>query len=128
MLGADDRLGAGQRGQRLVAVSWQQQALQVGAQAAPLRERAKQRVELGGVVLQGAGGGWAGQALGHRGTSASSADGSASTFPLPASANKLPLTHGRAVRTPATRSTCRRTPRSGPVPLPRFGNGTARCR
>jgi hypothetical protein len=77
MLGAEDRFGAGQGGQGLVAVAWQQQALQVGAQAAALRQRAKQRIELGGVVLQRAGGGWAGQALGHRGTSASSANGSA---------------------------------------------------
>jgi hypothetical protein len=66
VLGADDRLGAGQRGQRLVAVAGQQQALQVGAEAAPLREPGEQRVELGGVVLQRAGCGWAGQAFGHR--------------------------------------------------------------
>jgi hypothetical protein len=81
MLGADHGFGAGECGQGLVAVSWQQQALQVAPQAATLRERAKQRVELGGVVLQGAGGGWAGQALGHRGTSASSANGSALYVP-----------------------------------------------
>src|SRR5215204_2312155 len=62
----DQRLGAGQRGQGRVAVAGQQQALQVGAQAAALRQRAKQRVELGGVVLQGAGGGRAGQPFGHR--------------------------------------------------------------
>src|SRR5829696_7150202 len=66
MLGTDQRLGAGQGGQGLVAVAGQQQALQVGAQAAALRERTKQRVELGGVVLQGAGGGRAGQPFGHR--------------------------------------------------------------
>ena len=66
MLGTDQRLGAGQRGQGLVAVAGQQQALQVGAQAAALRQRAKQRVELGGVVLQGAGRGRAGQPFGHR--------------------------------------------------------------
>jgi hypothetical protein len=81
MLRADHGFGAGQGGQGLVAVSWQQQALQVGAQAAALRQRAKQRVELGSVVLQGARGGWAGQALGHRGTSASSANGSALYVP-----------------------------------------------
>jgi hypothetical protein len=83
MLGADHRLGAGQGGQGLVAVAGQQQALQVGAQATPLGQGAEQWVELGGVVLQGAGGGWAGQALGHRGTFASSADGSALYVPAP---------------------------------------------
>ena len=83
MLGADHRFGAGQTGQRLVAIAGQQQALQVGAQAAALRQRAQQRVELGGVGLQGAGGGWAGLALGHRGTSASSADGSTLYLPAP---------------------------------------------
>jgi len=36
VLGAGDRLAVGQRGQGLVAVSWQQQALQVGAQGASL--------------------------------------------------------------------------------------------
>ena len=36
------------------------------AQAAALRERAKQRVELPGVVLQQAGCGWTGAAGGHR--------------------------------------------------------------
>jgi hypothetical protein len=66
VLGTDDRLGAGQRGERLVAVSWQQQALQVGAEAAPLREPGEQGVELGGVVLERARGWWAGQALAHR--------------------------------------------------------------
>src|SRR6266542_1961335 len=83
--------GSGQTGQGLVAVSWQQQALQVGAQAAPLRQPAKQRVELGGVALQGTGGGWAGQALGHRGTSASSRMAQPPAFPLPAPANTPPL-------------------------------------
>src|SRR6266545_2685907 len=78
---AGDRLGVGQGGQGLVAIAGQQQALQVVAQAAPLGQRAPQRVEPGGVVLQGAGGGWAGKALGHRGTSASSADGSALYVP-----------------------------------------------
>src|SRR6266540_6355598 len=39
--------------------------LQVGAQAAALREPGEQGVELGGVALQRAGGGWAGKALGH---------------------------------------------------------------
>jgi hypothetical protein len=66
MLGAGDRLGVGQRGQGLVAVAGQQQALQVVAQAAALRHACKQRVELGGVVLQRAGSGWAGTAGGHR--------------------------------------------------------------
>jgi len=66
VLGADDRLGAGQRGERLVAVAGQQQAREVGAEAAALCQRAEQGVELAGVVLQRAGCGWAGQALGHR--------------------------------------------------------------
>src|SRR6266540_3187714 len=70
-------------------------ALQVGAQAAPLRQPAKQRVELGGVALQGTGGGWAGQALGHRGTSASSRMAQPPAFPLPAPANKPPLIGAR---------------------------------
>jgi hypothetical protein len=65
VLGANDRLGAGQRGQGLVAVAGQQQPLQVGAQAAALRQPGEQRVELGGVVFQRAGCGWAGKALGH---------------------------------------------------------------
>jgi hypothetical protein len=86
MLRTDDRLRAGQRGQGLVAVAGQQQALQVGAQAAALRQPGEQGVELGGVVLQGAGGGWAGKALGHRGTLASCADGSALYVP-PSSLN-----------------------------------------
>jgi hypothetical protein len=86
VLGTNDRFGAGQGGQRLVAVAGQQQPLQVGAQAAPLRQRAKQRVELGGVVLQRARCGWAGKALGHRGTSASSANRSALHLP-PSSLN-----------------------------------------
>ena len=65
VLGADDRLGAGQGGQGLVAVAGQQQALQVGAKAAALGQRPEQGVEPGGVVLQGAGGRWAGQPFGH---------------------------------------------------------------
>jgi hypothetical protein len=65
VLGAHDGLGTGERGHGLVAVAGQQQPLQVGAQAAALREPGEQGVELGGVVLQRAGGGWAGQALGH---------------------------------------------------------------
>jgi hypothetical protein len=67
VLGADDRLGADQRGHGLVAVAGQQQPLQVGAQAAALRQPGEQPVKLGGVVLQRAGGGWAGKALGHCG-------------------------------------------------------------
>ena len=54
-----------ERGHGLVAVAGQQQPLQVGAQAAALREPGEQGVELGGVVLQRARSGWAGQALGH---------------------------------------------------------------
>jgi len=66
VLGADDRLGAGQRGEGLVAAAGQQQAREVGAEAAALRQRGEQGVELGGVVLKRAGCGWAGQAVGHR--------------------------------------------------------------
>ena len=66
MLGPDDRFGAGQGGQGLAALAWQQQHLQIGTQATALGEPGKQGVELGGVVLQGAGCGWAGQPLGHR--------------------------------------------------------------
>jgi hypothetical protein len=65
VLGANHRLGAGQRGQGLVSVAGQQQALQVGAEAVALRQRGEQGVEPGGVVLQRAGGGWAGQPFGH---------------------------------------------------------------
>jgi hypothetical protein len=65
VLGANDRLGAGQRGHGLVTVAGQQQPLQVGAQAAALRQPGEQGVELDGVVLQRAGGSWAGKALGH---------------------------------------------------------------
>ena len=66
VLGAHDRLGIGQPGQRLVPVAGRQQALEVVAQAAALRQARKQRVEVLGVVLQRAGSGWAGAASGHR--------------------------------------------------------------
>jgi hypothetical protein len=66
MLGANDRFGAGQRGQGLVAVARQQQALQVGAEATALGQRAQQPIELSGVVLQWTGCGRAGQPFGHR--------------------------------------------------------------
>jgi pimeloyl-ACP methyl ester carboxylesterase len=66
MLGTGDRLGAGQSGQGLVAVSWQQQALQVVPQAAALRQAREQGVELAGVVLQRAGCGWTWAAGSHR--------------------------------------------------------------
>jgi hypothetical protein len=65
VLRADDRLRAGQAGQGLVAVSRQQQSLEVGADAAALRKPGEQRVEVGGVVLQRARCGRAGTALGH---------------------------------------------------------------
>jgi hypothetical protein len=64
VLGADDRFGAGQRGERLVAVARQQQARKVGAEAAPLLEPGEQRVELG--VVPTAGRVRAGKALGYR--------------------------------------------------------------
>jgi hypothetical protein len=63
VLGADDWFGAGQRGQGLVAVAGQQQALQTGTEAAALRQRAEQGVELGGVVLEWAGCRWQGRRL-----------------------------------------------------------------
>jgi hypothetical protein len=66
VLGANDRLGVGQGGQGLVAITGQQQALQVVAQTTALGHAGEQRVELGGVVLQRAGCGWAGAAAGHR--------------------------------------------------------------
>jgi hypothetical protein len=66
VLGTGDRLGASQRGQGLVALARQQQALQIGAEAAALGQGAKQGVELGGVVLQQARCGRAGQSFGHR--------------------------------------------------------------
>jgi hypothetical protein len=50
VVGANDGFGAGQAGQGLVAVAGQQQALQVGAQAAALGQPGEQGVELGGVV------------------------------------------------------------------------------
>jgi hypothetical protein len=42
VLGAGDRLGVGQGGQGLVAITGQQQALQVVAQATALRQAGKQ--------------------------------------------------------------------------------------
>jgi hypothetical protein len=45
VLGAGDRLGVGQRGQGLVTVAGRQQALQVIAQTAALRQACQQRVE-----------------------------------------------------------------------------------
>jgi hypothetical protein len=65
MLRTDDRLRASQRGHGLVAVTGQQQPLQLGAQTAALRQPREQGVQLGGVVLQRAGCGWAGQPVGH---------------------------------------------------------------
>src|SRR5512132_2393431 len=67
VLGTGDRLGAGQPGQRLVAVAWQQQALQVVAEAAPLGQAREEHVELLGVGLQRARRGRTGTASGHRG-------------------------------------------------------------
>ena len=66
VLGAGDRLGAGQGGQGLVAIPRQQQPLQVSPEAAALGQRTQQRVEPRRVVLQRTGCGWAGQAFGHR--------------------------------------------------------------
>jgi hypothetical protein len=90
MLRADHGFGAGQAGQGLVAVAGQQ-ALQVGAQAAALGERAKQRVKLGGVVLQRARAGGQGRRLVIAAPPLPAPMGQPSTFPLPTSANKLPL-------------------------------------
>jgi hypothetical protein len=60
------RLGAGQPGQGLVAIPWQQQALQVVAETAALRQAPKQRIKPGSVVLQRAGGRRARTSGGHR--------------------------------------------------------------
>jgi hypothetical protein len=42
VLGTDDRLGPGQPGQRLVAISWQQQAPQIVTQATALGQTREQ--------------------------------------------------------------------------------------
>jgi hypothetical protein len=55
VLGTGDRLGAGQPGQGLVAITRQQQPLQVGTQAAALRQAREQGVQALGVVLSGPG-------------------------------------------------------------------------
>jgi hypothetical protein len=44
VLGTDDRLGPGQPGQRLVAITRQQQALQIVTQATPLRQAREQGI------------------------------------------------------------------------------------
>jgi hypothetical protein len=66
VLGTGDRLGAGQPGQRLVAVARKQQALQVVAEAATLRQAGELDVEPLGVGLQWARRGWARTSSGHR--------------------------------------------------------------
>jgi hypothetical protein len=52
-LGLYDRLGTGQRRERLVAVVRQQQSSEVGPEAAPLGQRVKEVVKPLGVVLKG---------------------------------------------------------------------------
>src|SRR5215208_6873951 len=95
MLGAGDRLGAGQPGQRLVTIAGQQQALEVVTQAAALGQAREQPVELLGVVLQWTGRGRAGAAGGHRGGGLLAADKTmdrtARAYPK---LNKLPLGPG----------------------------------
>jgi hypothetical protein len=98
MLGANHGLGAGQRGHGLVAVSWQQQPLQVGAQPAALRQPVQQGVELGGVVLQGAGGGWAGKALGHCAHLRAQAAELLLYTPAHSQVNKLPVSDHATLR------------------------------
>ena len=61
VLGAADRLGPGQPGQRLIAIAGQQQALQVVAEAAALGQAGEQEVEPLRVGLQRAGRGWQGR-------------------------------------------------------------------
>src|SRR5512133_2006056 len=101
MLGTGDRLGAGQGGQGLVAIPGQQQALQVAAQAAALGQAREQRVEPLGVVLQGAGCGWAGKALGHRDHLSSDVAPQPQSY-QPTQLNKLPLCGcGRSLAIPA---------------------------
>ena len=68
-LGADDRLGAGQRRQRLVAVPREQQPLQVRPEAATLSQRAEQVIEPDRELLQRAGGGRTDAPPRHRNTS-----------------------------------------------------------
>ena len=81
MLDPGDGLGPGQPGQGLVAVAGQQQALQVGAQATPLRQGAEQWVEPGGVVLQGARAGGQGRRLVIAAPPLPAPMGQPSTFP-----------------------------------------------
>ncbi len=92
VLSTGDRLGPGQPGQGLVAIPWQQQALQVVADAATLGQAREHRIEPLGIVLQRAGCWRAGAAAGHRGGGLLAADRTmdrtAEAYPKP---NKLPI-------------------------------------
>src|SRR5215207_8932756 len=92
MLGTGDRLGPGQPGQGLVAIPWQQQALQIVTQAAALGQAREQGVEALGVVLKWTGRGRARTAGAHR---RSLAPGGGQTMNRTAEAypklNKLPI-------------------------------------
>lgn len=83
-LGAEDRLGADQAGERLVALPRQQQPLQVSAEGAALGDVGEQIVELAGVGFERTGGRRARHAMAH-GTP--SGDPSADSAPP---LNKLP--------------------------------------
>ena len=92
VLSASDRLGTGQPGQGLVAITREQQALQVVAEAAALGQAAKQAIKLGGVVLQRAGRGRTRTAAGHRGGGLLAADTTMDrTARTYAKLNKLPV-------------------------------------
>ena len=92
MLGPAKRLGPSQPGQGLVAITGQQQALQVVTEAAALGQAREQGVEPLGVVLKRTGRRWARTAAAHQWQLA---PGSGQTMDRTAGAyrklNKLPL-------------------------------------
>jgi hypothetical protein len=71
-LGWGDRFGAGERGQRLIAVPRQQQSLQVLAEGAPLGQDGEAGVKDSGVRFQGPRSRWGGQTRTHADTSTGS--------------------------------------------------------
>src|SRR5215211_843729 len=96
VLGAGDRLDPGQPGQGLVAIPWQQQAVQIVTQAAALGQTREQGVESLGVSLQRTRRGRAAAAGGHRGSSLLAADWTmdrtAKAYP---NLNKLPVSRSQ---------------------------------
>ena len=92
MLGPGHRLSAGQPGQGLVAIPWQQQPLQLVTQAAALGQAREQDVQALGVVLKWTGRGRARTAGAHRRSLApgggQTMNKTAEAYPKP---NKLPL-------------------------------------